>query len=97
LPLTQYEALQRIAHRVAIDENERKDLEAAFLNGFGSAEEKKRFYTESDADKEAREAEEKFNAAVEAEVKKRRAAADDEKAVKAAADKAEKASKKKES
>jgi hypothetical protein len=84
---TTFEALQRLAHRVAVSEEERKGLEAAFLQSHGSAEEKERYYTESDSDKATREAKERFDAAVAVEVEKRQKAAVEEKAVQAAADK----------
>lgn len=84
--MTTFEALSQIAHRVAVSENERIDLTAAFLAAFGSDEEKKRFYTESAADKDARLAKEKFDLAVAAEVQKRADASAHDAAVKAAAD-----------
>jgi hypothetical protein len=84
--LTTYEALDRVAHRVANSETERTDLQAAFLKGFGNDEEKKRFYTESDADRQKREAQEKFDLAVAAEVRRRQETASEQAAVNAAAD-----------
>jgi hypothetical protein len=88
--LTTYEAFQRVAHRVANSETERTDLEAAFLIAFGSDEEKKRFYTESEADKQKREAKERFDAAVAAEVQRRQESVAEQDAVNAAADEAAK-------
>jgi hypothetical protein len=73
--MTPFEAFQRIIHRVAISETERKDMEQAILETHGNEEEKGRFYTESDADKAVREDKEKFDAAVQAEVARRQQAA----------------------
>jgi len=86
VPFTTYEALQRISHRVAVSENERLELENTFLNAFGTDEEKKRFYTESEADKQKRETSERFDAAVAAEVKRRQESVAEQEAVNAAAD-----------
>ncbi len=90
MALTTYEAFQRVAHRVANSETERTDLEAAFLNAFGSDEEKRRCYTESEADKQKREAQEKFDLAVAAEVRRRQETESEQAAVNAAADAAAK-------
>jgi hypothetical protein len=87
--LTPFEALSKIAHRLSNSENERKELEAVFLEHFGTDEEKKRLYQESEADKAEREAKERFDAAVQAEVEKRNKAAAESKAVSDAADKAQ--------
>jgi hypothetical protein len=83
---TLYEALARIAHRVAVSEEERKGMEAVFLSAHGSDDEKKRLYTESEADKATRLEKEKFDAAVEAAVKERQNARTHDAAVAAAAD-----------
>jgi hypothetical protein len=83
---TLFEGLQRLAHRVAVSEEERKALEATFLAAHGTDEEKKRLYTESESDKKTREDKEKFDAAVAQEVAKRQGAAAQEKAVQEAAD-----------
>lgn len=87
--LSFFEALRTLAHRGAISENERKDLEAAFLEAAGTDDEKKQFYTESDSDKAARLKKEEFEAAVAAEVARRGNAAADTKAISEAADKAQ--------
>lgn len=86
MEFTPFEALQRMAHRVAVSEEERNALTAAFLESHGTSEEKERLYKESDADKATREAKERFDAAVASEVAKRQDAATQEKAVQAAAD-----------
>jgi hypothetical protein len=86
LTLTKYEAFSLMAHRVAVSERERVDMQATFLDAFGSDEEKKRLYTESQADKDAREKQEKFDAAVADEVKRRTDSAQESAAIKAAAD-----------
>jgi hypothetical protein len=86
LNLTTYEAFSLLAHRVAISERERVDMESTFLNAFGSDEEKKRLYTESEADKQARQKRELFDAAVADEVKRRQDASQESAAIKAAAD-----------
>lgn len=86
MPFTTYEALARLAHRVAVSETERTEMEATFLNAFGAQDEKDRFYKESEADKATREAKERFDAAVADEVKKRQDAAQQQAAVTAAAD-----------
>ncbi len=88
LALTTYEAFALIAHRVAVSERERVDMQATFLDAFGAAEEKTRLYTESDADKAARIERERFDAAVSKEVEARKFASEQEKAVQLAADKA---------
>ncbi len=88
LTLTTYEAFALMAHRVANSERERVDLQATFLDTFGSDEEKTRLYTESDADKAARMERERFQAAVNKEVEARQFASTQEKAVQLAADKA---------
>lgn len=88
MPFTPFEALARIAHRVAVSENERNDLTATFLESHGSDEEKKRFYQPSEADKQAADAKAKFDAAVEAELQRRQSEKSNEAAVQAAADKA---------
>jgi hypothetical protein len=87
LELTAYEAFALIAHRVAISERERVDMQATFLDAFGTDEEKKRLYTESDADKAARAERERFDTAVAAEVEKRKFASEQEKLVQIEADK----------
>lgn len=87
MEFTPFEALQRIAHRVAVSEEERNALTAAFLESHGSDEEKKRLYMESEADKAKRLEKEAFDTAVAAEVKKRQDAASQEKAVQEAANK----------
>lgn len=89
MPFSTYEGLARLAHRVAVSENERVELEAAFLTAFGSDDEKKMYYKETESDRQKREAQEKFDAAVAAEVQSREKAKLDEAAVKAAADAAQ--------
>lgn len=69
--MTVFEALQRLAHRVAISEVERIDIENAFVDAFGNEEEKARFHTETTAEREAREAETDFQAKVDAEIARR--------------------------
>jgi hypothetical protein len=88
LTLTTYEALALMAHRVAVSERERVDMQATFLDAFGADEEKTRLYTESTADAAARIERERFNAAVNKEVEARKFASEQEKAVQLAADKA---------
>jgi hypothetical protein len=88
LALTIYEALAQLAHRVAVSERERVDMQATFLDAFGSDEEKSRLYTESQADIDARLKQEHFDAAVNREVEARQFATSQEKAVQLAADQA---------
>ena len=80
--------MQRIAHRVAVSEEERNGLTAAFLQLAGSDVEKKMYYQKSEADIAADEAKAKFDAAVAAEVKNRQFASENEKNIQLAADKA---------
>jgi hypothetical protein len=87
LALSTYEALALMAHRVAVSERERVDMQATFLDAFGADEEKTRLYTESQADKDARIERERFDAAVSKEVQARQFASEQEKAVQIAADK----------
>jgi hypothetical protein len=56
LEFTAFEALQRLAHRVAVSEEERNALTAAFLKSAGSDEEKKLYYKKSEAEIAAEEA-----------------------------------------
>ncbi len=88
LAITTFEALSLLAHRVAVSETERVNMQATFLDAFGSDEEKTRLYTESDADKAARLERERFDGAVAKEVEARQFASAQEKAVQLAADKA---------
>lgn len=88
LALTTYEALSLLAHRGAVSERERVDMQATFLDAFGADEEKTRLYTESDADKAARLERERFQAAVNKEVETRQFTSALEKNVQVAADKA---------
>ncbi len=71
MKFTAFEALARVAHRVAVSEEERLGLTAAFLETHGSDEEKVLYYQETEADKQKREAQEKFDAAVAVAVKQK--------------------------
>lgn len=86
MALSFLEALNRLAHRVAVSEVERNELTHAFTMAHGTDAEKQALTDSSPEAKAAKQAEADFNAKVEAEVKRRSDAATEEARIKAAAD-----------